>query len=102
MTDTLYPTPTRLADLAAASRHQVFRLPNGETRLYYDDGTYRTVNARIGELLTAGWVRVGGAFYSAPNPAQRRWRYVELTGAGRAVLAEHQAAKADTKEEAHG
>ena len=82
----LYPTPTRLAALRDAGRQTVFRLPTGGTRLYYDDGTYRTVNARFGELEAAGWVRVGGELHAA-QPAQRRWRYLDLTAAGRAVLA---------------
>jgi hypothetical protein len=84
----LHPTPTRLDGLRAAGRQTLFRLPSGETRLYFDDGTYRTVNARVGELEAAGWLTVGGELHAAPMASQRRWRYLDLTAAGRAVLAD--------------
>ncbi len=84
----LYPTKTRLADVRAAGRQTVFRLPNGETRLYYDDGTYRTVNARFGELEQAGWVKVGAELLADPLPSRRRWRYLDVTALGEKVLAD--------------
>jgi hypothetical protein len=86
-TTALHPTPTRLADLAAAGRQELFRLPSdGEIRLYYSDGTYRTVTARVGELILVRWLRIGAELPA--DPPRARWRYLELTAAGRAVLAD--------------
>jgi hypothetical protein len=80
-------TPERLADLRAAGRLDVFRLPSGETRLYFSDSTYRTVNVRAGELLAAGLLRVGAQVY-APSAQRKGWRYVVLTRAGTKALAD--------------
>lgn len=75
-------TEARRRYLLACGRHSVFRLPSGETRLYYDDGTYNSaVGAAIGELEAAGLVRVGAKLYAAGR-AQREWRFLDLTGAG--------------------
>lgn len=75
-------TESRRRYLLACGRHSVMRLPSGETRLYYDDGTYNSaVGAAIGELEAAGLVRVGAQMFAAGR-AYRQWRFLDLTGAG--------------------
>lgn len=86
MSGDLYPTPTRLADLRDVARQRVVRLPSGETRRYYLDGTYRTLNARMGEMEAAGWVQVGE---ETGRIAEAHWRFMELADAGQAVLDSH-------------
>jgi hypothetical protein len=72
----LYPTPTRLALLAAVDRGEVV-----------SDGTSTTnrqtyITARIAELAAADWIQLGDR-QAGPR---RTW---QLTGTGRAILARH-------------
>jgi len=84
----LFPTKTRLALLRDVGRGTVLRFPNGESRQHFDDGTYTVINALIGELEQAGWVRVGGVETSGPyRSINQRARLWQLTRAGEAVLA---------------
>lgn len=84
----LYPTKTQLALMRDIACGAVLRFPNGETRCYWDDGTYSQVNARVGDMERAGWTRVGGVVTSGPyqHPTQRP-RLIQLTRDGEAVLA---------------
>lgn len=84
--------------LTAARVHQLHRLPSGETRRYFDDGTYTTgtTGARVGELIEAGMLAVGQQH--TPSVQRARWfREVELTpdGEGRLLQALHERAMAE-------
>lgn len=63
---------------------QVWRLPSGETRQYYDDGTYLLRNGIVGVMADAGYVTVG-AEDSPPQARGQVWRLVEPTTEGTAV-----------------
>lgn len=79
-------TASQVDLLTAARRHQLLRLPSGETRRYFDDGTYTSaVGARAGELEAAGLLRVG-MLHTPTNRVRHRFHELEPTTAALALL----------------
>lgn len=74
----LYPTKTRLSLLDAIDKGKVFGYPHYDSVFVEYRWGGRLVNARIDEVMRAGWAQKG-----AVAPGSFR---VELTEAGRKVL----------------